>query len=57
VFYFRARMVQCGTQAEEVERMRNRKVGDPLYGWINDGKFFSPEELRKLRVPEEDELL
>jgi hypothetical protein len=37
--------------------MRNRKVGDPLYGWINDGKFFSPEELRKLRVPEEDELL
>lgn len=55
VFYYRARMVQCGTMAEELERMRNRKLGDPLYGWINDGKFFSPEELRKLRVPEEDD--
>lgn len=54
VFYLRARMVQCGTQAEEIERMRNRKLGDPLYGWIIDGKFISPEEQRKLAARYDD---
>ena len=47
-------MVQCGTQAEEIERMRNRKLGDPLYGWIIDGKFISPEEQRKLAARYDD---
>ena len=55
VFYFRARMVQAGTTAEEIERMRNRKPGDPLYGWIVDGRFISPEEQRKLAASIEDE--
>jgi len=54
VFYFRARMVQCGTQAEEIERMRNRKLGDPLYGWIIDGKFISPEERKKRAAAYDD---
>jgi hypothetical protein len=55
VFYFRARMVQCGTQAEEVERMRDRKVGDPLFGWIIDGKFITPEEQQEMAARYDDE--
>lgn len=37
VFYQRQRIVQCGTLKEELERVRARNVGDPLYGWVRTG--------------------
>lgn len=32
VLYFREKMVDCGTAAEELERAKHRKKGDALYG-------------------------
>lgn len=32
VFYYRERMAQCGTAAQELERARNRRKGDPVTG-------------------------
>jgi hypothetical protein len=50
VFYQRQRIVQCGSKADELKRVRERAVGDPLFGWvlkgIKDGKrntFFVAE--------------
>ena len=50
MFYQRQRIVQCGTKADELKRVRARAVGDPLFGWvlkgIKDGKrdtFFVAE--------------
>lgn len=34
--------------------MRNRKRGDPLHGWIIDGKFISPEEQKQLAARYDD---
>ena len=31
IFYFRNKMQMCGTAAEELERAKNRKPGDPLW--------------------------
>lgn len=31
VLYYRSRMVECGSAAEELERVKNRKRGDALY--------------------------
>lgn len=31
VFYYRAKMVECGSHLEELERAKNRKLGDPMY--------------------------
>ena len=31
VLYYRTKMVECGSAAEELERAKNRKPGDPLY--------------------------
>ncbi len=37
VLYYRQNMIDCGTAAQELERAKNRKLGDKLYGSINEG--------------------
>lgn len=36
VLYYRERMIDCGTAAQELERAKRREKGDKLYGSIND---------------------
>ena len=31
ILYYRAKMIECGTAAEELDRAKNRKPGDPLW--------------------------
>ena len=53
IFYLRARMPQCGPPEAELKRYRNRKVGDPVFGWLLRGMrngvrgwFFVPEKYK-----------
>jgi thymine dioxygenase len=39
VFYFRERILHCGSVMEEAEFLYRRKVGDPLIGWLIDGQL------------------
>lgn len=36
VLYYRERMIDCGTAAQELERAKRRQKGDQLYGRIHD---------------------
>lgn len=37
VLYYREGMIDCGTAEQELERVKNRKPGDPVKGVINGG--------------------
>jgi hypothetical protein len=43
VFYFRERIMQCGTPEQEEAFLNRRKTGDPLFGYVLERGEFVPD--------------
>lgn len=43
VFYFRERIMQCGTPEQEEAFLNRRKTGDPLFGYVLENGKFIPD--------------
>lgn len=44
VFYFRERIMECGTPEQEKDFLNRRETGDPLFGWLLERGEFIPKK-------------